>query len=67
MIFIPFEDGEPSGDWITFAEGFPGPGRISSSGDAKYRPMGLAVGSDGALYISDSVEGRIWRVTYRGQ
>lgn len=67
VVFIPFKDGEPSGDWITFAEGFAGAGRISSSGDAEYRPMGLAIGSDGTLYISDSVEGRIWRIIYRGQ
>ncbi len=67
VVFIPFENGAPSGDWETFAEGFAGPGRISSSGDAKYRPMGLGFGSDGALYISDSVEGRIWRVIYLGQ
>lgn len=67
VVFIPFRDGAPSGDWLTFAEGFAGPGRISSSGDAKYRPMGLGFGGDGALYISDSVEGRIWRVTYPGQ
>jgi mono/diheme cytochrome c family protein len=31
-----------------------------------HRPTGLAVGSDGALYISDDQHGRIWRVTYRG-
>lgn len=67
VVFIAFVDGAPSGDWITFAEGFAGPGSIGSSGDAKYRPMGLAVGSDGALYISDSVEGRIWRITYQGE
>jgi glucose/arabinose dehydrogenase len=28
--------------------------------------MGLAQGPDGALYITDSVQGRIWRVTYQG-
>jgi mono/diheme cytochrome c family protein len=30
------------------------------------RPTGLAAGPDGALYISDDVRGRIWRVTFHG-
>ena len=31
-----------------------------------HRPSGLAVGPDGALYITDDKAGRIWRVTYNG-
>lgn len=29
--------------------------------------MGLAMGTDGALYISDYKKGRIWRVVYTGE
>ena len=29
-------------------------------------PPGLAMAPDGALYVSDDVHGRIWRVSYRG-
>ena len=36
------------------------------AGRAAYRPSGLAVGPDGALYISDDSHGRIWRVTFQG-
>ena len=36
-------------------------------GAAEYRPMGLAVGPEGALYISDYKKGRIWRVVYTGK
>src|SRR5262249_32985659 len=39
-------------------------GAEKAPGRATYRPSGLAVGPDGALYISDDVKGRIWRVTY---
>ena len=33
---------------------------------AKARPAGLAEAADGSLYISDMVNGKIWRVIYRG-
>ena len=49
-----------------FADGFIGHQAIQSPGQAQYRPMGLAVDSKGALYISDSVKGRIWKVSYQG-
>jgi glucose/arabinose dehydrogenase len=34
---------------------------------AAHRPMGLAVGADGAIYVSDDVKGRIWRIIYIGE
>lgn len=63
VVFIPMENGKPSGEWEIFADGFTG-GPIESSGDAKYRPCGLAQGPDGSLFIVDSQQGRIWRVMY---
>jgi len=65
--FVPFEDGAPAGEYETFADGFTGAESITSPGEAEYRPMGLAMGPDGALYISDSQKGRIWRVVYAGE
>lgn len=65
--FIPFENGELSGDYEIFADGFMGSESVSRPIDADYRPMGLAVAPDGALYISDSLKGRIWRVVYAGK
>ena len=26
--------------------------------------VGLAQGADGSLYISDSINGRVWKITY---
>lgn len=66
VVFVPMENGLPSGDWEVFASGFPAAERLASPGDARYRPTGLAVGPDGSLYISDSRQGRIWRVRYTG-
>lgn len=67
VVFVPFEDGAPAGPSEVFADGFAGEGPIASSGDARYRPMGLAEGPDGSLYVSDSEQGRIWRILYRGR
>ncbi len=65
VVFVPFgDDGKPSGDYEVFADGFGG-GVVKSPRDAKARPCGLAQGPDGALYISDSVKGRIWKVSYK--
>ena len=64
--FIPFTNGEPSGEMEIFADGFAGIEIIESMEDAKYRPMGLAQGPDGSLYISESKKGKIWRVLFNG-
>jgi glucose/arabinose dehydrogenase len=65
VAFIPMKDGKPSGNWEVFAEGFAGGPEIKSPRDAKHRPMGLAEGQDGSLYICDSVEGTVWRILYK--
>jgi glucose/arabinose dehydrogenase len=66
VVFVPFEGTEPTGEWSVFADGFTGDQVLEDEDDAEHRPMGLAEGPDGALYITDSVRGRIWRVTYEG-
>ena len=66
VAFIPFENGKPTGQWEVFADGFAGVDTIVNMVDAKYRPMGLAEGPDGSLYISESRKGKIWRIIYNG-
>lgn len=68
VAFVPMNTaGEVIGDWIVFADGFKGEEKLRSSSEAAHRPTGLAVGPDGALYISDDEQGRIWKVSYRGR
>ena len=64
--FVPFgENGLPSGASETFADGFAGPGTPLPAA-AAHRPVGLAVGPDGSLYVSDDRGGRIYRIVFRG-
>lgn len=66
VAFVPFKGGKPSGNYEIFADGFTGLTEIKGAAQAKHRPMGLAMGPDGALYISDSVKGTIWKIVYKG-
>ncbi len=64
VVFVPLQGGSPAGDWEVFADGFAGAEPLDSPRNAAYRPTGLAVDGAGALLISDSLRGRIWRVSY---
>lgn len=65
VIFVPFQGISPTGGWEVFADGFAG-AEVSPSG-ADHRPVGLAMGPDGSLYISDSQRGTVWKVVYTGE
>lgn len=64
VVFLPLRDNAAASEFEIFADGFtvenPPPN------GAAHRPVGLAQGPDGSLYISDDVGGRIWRVTWTG-
>lgn len=62
VVWIPFEGGRPTGDWSVFADGFAG-GQITASIQADHRPTGVAIGPDGSVYVSDSLRGKIWKIT----
>lgn len=66
VAFVPFKGGVPSGDWEVFADGFAGVDTIVNTSDAHARPMGLATGPDGSLYVTESEKGKTWRIMYKG-
>jgi glucose/arabinose dehydrogenase len=55
VAFAAFSEGKPTGSYRTFAT-LPG---------GQFRPVGLAVGKDGALYISADDNHTIWRVVHQ--
>ena len=55
VAFAPFAAGKPTGSYRDFAK-MPG---------QRFRPVGLAVGNDGALFISADDNNTIWRVVRR--
>ena len=66
VTFQPFAGGTVSGPPEDFMTGFKGTDVLKRPSDARWRPGGLALGPDGALYVTESMEGRIWRVTWEG-
>ena len=62
VVFLQFTSDDLAGNYTVFATGFTG-GSDDPHG-AAHRPVGLAQGPDGAIYLSDDKGGRIWRITY---
>ncbi len=60
VVYQPLSGERASGECEVFADGFAG--AVKSPAQAEHRPSGLAVGPDGALYVSDDVRGRIYRI-----
>jgi glucose/arabinose dehydrogenase len=67
VVFQPMSGGKASGDYEVFADGFAGlPAGELQPDRAKHRPVGLAQAPDDALFITDDVGGRIYRITSAG-
>jgi glucose/arabinose dehydrogenase len=59
VVFVPFANGMPAGDAIDVLTGF----LDERDGDARGRPVGVALDKQGALLVADDVGNVIWRVT----
>ncbi|MCX5516092.1 sorbosone dehydrogenase [Kaistia algarum] len=57
VVRVRFEDGKPTGAYEDFMTGF-----VLSQKAVWGRPVGVTVGKDGALYVSEDAGGSIWRV-----
>jgi len=63
VVFVPAHGDGFDTAWEVFADDF----RKEGEGVESTRPVGLAMGPDGSLYVSDSALGRIWRIVYEGE
>ncbi|MGA0560004.1 PQQ-dependent sugar dehydrogenase [Larkinella sp. VNQ87] len=58
VVFVPFQNGKPSGKPEDFLTGF-----IIDDKDVHGRPVGVTVLPDGALLVADDAGNRLWRVS----
>jgi glucose/arabinose dehydrogenase len=58
VIFVPFENGEPTGAPVDVLTGF-----LSDDEKALGCPVGVAIDRQGALLVADDVGNKVWRVT----
>jgi glucose/arabinose dehydrogenase len=57
VVFVPFVDGKPTGAAQDVLTGF-----RDAEGNARGRPVGVAMAKDGALLVADDVGNVVWRV-----
>ena len=62
VIRVPQKNGVPTGEYEDFMTGF-----VTPEGDVWGRPVGVAVGKDGALFVTDDGSNTVWRVSYVGK
>ncbi len=62
IIRVPQKNGVPTGEYQDFMTGF-----VTAQGEVWGRPVGVAVGKDGSLFVTDDGSNTIWRITYAGK
>jgi glucose/arabinose dehydrogenase len=60
VVFVPFVNGRPAGPPEEILSGF-----VDEDGNARGRPVGVAVDRSGALLVADDVGNAVWRVAPR--
>ena len=58
VVFVPFRGGRPAGPQVDVLTDF-----LGSDGEARGRPVGVAIDRRGALLIADDVGDTVWRVS----
>jgi glucose/arabinose dehydrogenase len=58
VIFVPFQNGRPSGESVNVLTGF-----LTQEGEARGRPVGVAMDTRGGLLVADDVGNAVWRVS----
>ena len=58
VVFVPFAAGRPDGLPVDVLTGF-----LDADGQARGRPVGVAIDGTGALLVADDVGNTVWRVT----
>ncbi len=67
VAFVPFKNGKPAGPWEVFADNFAGVDLGKPASGYRHRPIGIAQGPDGALYVADDLKGTIFKIVYSGE
>jgi glucose/arabinose dehydrogenase len=62
VIRLPMKDGHATGEYEDFLTGF-----TVGDGNVWGRPVGVTVGKDGSLFVSDDGSNSIWHVSYVGK
>jgi len=61
VIYIPMHDGKATGEYDDFLTGF-----VTADGQVWGRPVGVAMGPDDSLFVTDDGSRSVWHVTYVG-
>lgn len=62
VVRVPMKNGHATGEYEDFLTGF-----VRSDGKVWGRPVGVAVGKDGSLFVSDDGTNSVWHVIYTGK
>jgi glucose/arabinose dehydrogenase/cytochrome c2 len=62
VIAVPMDRGVPRGEYEDFMTGF-----VVNDASVWGRPVGVAVGQDGSLFVSEDANGMLWRISFGGE
>ena len=61
VVMVPLKGGHATGEYEDFLTGF-----VTSDGQVWGRPVGVTVGKDGSLFVTDDGSKSVWHVSYTG-